>query len=251
MSRQIQVLCVGDSITQGYISGTPAAPGTTFDPVKAWAGQLPALLGSDYSVTNIGIAGSHVAQWMIDNLSRRIVETLPPQPVPGPDGTESLHSWGIVPQMPVDLVLLMGAVNEMLGFATAGVISTAEQAAARHELFAEQLLSVGAGAVMLSCHGVPNFGIDAAARTLWQQQANRVGDIILGLPAFEQNNRMLRGIDGRVVLDPPAGFFEVVEVISGSQDVHPNQVGHDAIATALAARILAVPHRVLSEYTGS
>jgi len=62
IASPIEVLLIGDSITEGCVSG-PTGTDCTCDQGLCYASKLSTHLGSDYQIVNGGVGGSTTADW--------------------------------------------------------------------------------------------------------------------------------------------------------------------------------------------
>ena len=201
----IRTLLVGDSITFGIVS----------DPIgPSYAELLSADLAATHDVVNVAVRGSSAFYWA------------PSTPCPGICSTaDTLFDEVATPELPADLATVLLGTNDALGFLLDQPTSNDDYEAFLREII-DGLFDGGVDTVVLMAapHSnltTPEFDVRLSG------YRDRVGTICADTLA------VVCGPDLLDLLDP-AIDFEV-------GDVHPNALGHQRIATALAETIRAIP----------
>lgn len=201
-----RVLLIGDSITEGQMSGPPGVP---------FAEALAPLLGPRYEVVNVACGGTTTVDW---------------SPTRGTDLCDgffepNLFAARAVPELPADFVTVMFGTNDSVGFFEPGPIEPAAYRDALSEL-GRGLLAFDAGQVVLLTPPKRPCTSDRdvaerlrAYREIVLAACGSLDDVVCGPDVFE-------------LLDTEDDF--------AGCDVHPNQRGHAAIAVELAETILGL-----------
>jgi lysophospholipase L1-like esterase len=205
----IRMIMVGDSITVGR-SSTPGATGYVDD--------LTAQLGADYEVVNAGLGGSSAVLW---DPGRPCFFLCPDAPNP----TDSFYDLVLAPELPADIVSIMLGTNDALGF---WIGAPATEEIYRNALTAliDETLEFGANTILLATP--PPFpGDRPEGNALLRDYRAVVIDLCSTLEG------VVCGPDINSLLDAEAHF--------NGDNIHPNSLGHAAIADAFYDSVLSIP----------
>lgn len=205
----IRMIMVGDSITVGR-SSTPGATGYVDD--------LTLQLGADYEVVNAGLGGSSAVLW---DPGRPCFFLCPDAPNP----TDSIYDLFLVPELPADIVSIMLGTNDALGF---WIAAPATEEIYRSALTAliDELLEFGTDTILLATP--PPFPGD-------QPEGNA---LLLDYRAVVID--LCNTLEG-VVCGPDINSLLDAEVHFDGTNIHPNFLGHAAIADAFYDSVLSIP----------
>jgi len=215
MALPIELLLIGDSITEGCVSG-PTGTDCTCDQGLCYAGRLNTHLGGDYHTVNAGVGGSTTSNW-----ASEAVQT--PYVLVG--GTPTPIFEGVaVPNLPADVVLIMLGTNDAFGWFEPSPIYP-DLYLENLDAMVTRILDLGAGQIVL-VKPPPLLAFDETG----QNRLRSYGPEIDRLCALMTN--VVCGPDLTSLLTPDD--FE-------SDDPHPNAAGHDKIAWAVSETIAFVP----------
>lgn len=199
-----RVVLIGDSITHGVVAGG----GPPF------AERLAGRLGEGYEVVNLGCGGTTSLDWRPGAA-----------PAPGCSAERALYVERAAPALPARIAVVLLGTNDALGFRAPFPTPPEAYRRALHELVAA-LREDGAGTVLLMTPPPPPPA--AMGATPWMlRNLHRYRKQVIALCGSAPG--AARGPDLFVRLEPR------IHLEGG--DVHPNALGHEAIAEALAARI--------------
>jgi lysophospholipase L1-like esterase len=201
----IRTLLVGDSITFGIVSDPPG---------PSWADTLTGSLAGTHDVVNVGVNGSSAFYWA------------PSNPCPGIcPNADNIFDEFAAPELPADLATLMLGTNDALS-----LFLTEPTAVDDYESFLREIIAGlfdgGMDTVVLMAPPRSNTA-NAQADALLASYGDRVETIC------SDTGGVVCGPDLFDLLDPATDF--------AANDVHPNGLGHQKIATALAETIQAIP----------
>jgi len=205
-AAQQQVLAIGDSITEGAMSGGSGTP---------YVDVLAAELGAGYTVSNQGCGGSSSFDWR-----------------PQTGGTVcnaflgDLFDARVAPNLPTAFATVMLGTNDAVGFFEPAPIPVETYAAHIADLVAG-IRAGGADHVVLMTPPPRCAGTDPAVIGRLEGYRNQIIAICLTTPG------VVCGPDVYTLLDPVVHF--------ASCDVHPNAAGHALLGQALADVITSLP----------
>jgi lysophospholipase L1-like esterase len=204
-SAPIRTLLVGDSITFGIVS-EPSGP--------SYAESLTTDLAATHEVVNVGVSGTSAFYWA------------PGTPCPGIcPNADNLFDEFATPELPADLATLLLGTNDAVG-----LFLNEPTPAAAYESFVRDIIDAlfdgGVHTVVLMTAPHSNLA-DPAVDVRLDSYRNRVGTIC------GDTFGVICGPDLFALLDTASDF--------AANDVHPNALGHQKIATALAETIRAIP----------
>ncbi len=209
----IRILMVGDSITNGRVSG-PDGPGYT-DLVVEWLGE-----GTDYEITVHGCGGSMTKHW------------LPGSQLNSGACGAALYENKITSSLPADIVTILLGTNDTINL-PADPPPEIVYGDNLEDIVSELLFDGVDRVVLMTPPVLPvTFGPNAAITIA--EFRSQVQEICL---AFE---KVLCGPDLWSLLDAELHFDEVSGNYQG-KDIHPNILGHEVIATNLFETLTTIP----------
>ncbi|MEN8184194.1 MAG: SGNH/GDSL hydrolase family protein [Myxococcota bacterium] len=196
-----EVLLIGDSITQGMVSGDGGLP---------YAEVLAELLGPDYDVINAGCGGASSLDWTLSQ----------PDVICGGVGIlePGLFEAHAEPHLPSDLAVVLLGTNDASGFFEPIPVEVPSYAAAMNEIVWNLLVAPTRHVILMTAPDHDWEDPDRVARLAGYR------DEILAL--CDSHPRIACGPDLHQLLDLGVHF--------APGDVHPNADGHATIATELA-----------------
>ncbi len=202
----VRVLLLGDSITQGDVSGPTGVP---------YAERLARLLGAGYDVRNLGCSSTSSADW---------------HPRAGPRlcaaGLVDLWKDRVAPNLPADVVIVLLGTNDAIGFLEPARTSSSDyRMNLRQLLMALRSAEVPRTILLTPPARCPRASPDA--HRLLERYGDVIRDLCSTLDGVECGPDLHRRLDVR------RDFFRC--------DVHPNREGHERIARMLAAEIRGDP----------
>lgn len=203
----IRVLLIGDSITEGIVSGTPARP---------YAELLSELLGPGFTVKNVGISGITAYLWD---------PTVPCRRLCGVSDQQSFFDLRIRPELPVDIATILVGTNDAIGLFTDGPPTSSSDYAIHLGRIVQALLEERVGRVVLLTSPISNKLHEPA-----RQRIAEYRDIVLEI--CRASAGVSCGPDLYRLLDRNSDFQR--------GDIHPNGVGHARIASALRESLFAL-----------
>jgi lysophospholipase L1-like esterase len=215
LALPFELLLIGDSITEGCVSG-PTGTDCTCDQGLCYAAGLSTYLGSDYQIVNAGVGGSTTADWASDAVGIPYV-LVGDTPTPIFEGVAA-------PNLPADIVLIMLGANDAIGVFEPSPIAP-DMYFENLDAMVTRILDLDAGRVVL-VRPPPLLAFDETV----QDRLRSYGTEIDRLCAFTMN--VVCGPDLTSLLTPDD--FE-------GDDLHPNAAGHDKIAWAVSETIVSIP----------
>jgi lysophospholipase L1-like esterase len=194
-----RVLLIGDSITEGSVSGTPGFP---------YAAVVDLQLGPDFEVTNLGCGGATSFDWRPDTGVTIC-------------GGLWINLWAerVLPNVPAEIATVMLGTNDATGFFEPAPL-TGDAYAANIEAIVDGLHAAGVDQVMLMTPPARCTSAPQAVRDRLADYRLRIFTMCLTKPG------VVCGPDVYKLLDPVADF--------ASCNVHPNAQGHAKLGNALA-----------------
>lgn len=194
-----RVLLIGDSITQGAVSGPPGFP---------YADVVSTELGGAFEVLNLGCGGASSIDWRPDTGVTICAA-----------GFIDLWTERVLPNLPADFATVLLGTNDSTGFFEPGPVAADDYANAM-EAIVDGLHAGGVAEVMLMtpparCPTAPQATLD-----LLTAYRLRVFSLCQTKPG------VVCGPDVFQLLDPIADYEAC--------DVHPNAQGHTTLGNALA-----------------
>jgi lysophospholipase L1-like esterase len=194
-----RVLLIGDSITQGAVSGTPGFP---------YAEIVGIQLGPDFEVTNLGCGGASSFDWRPDTGVTIC-------------GGLWINLWAerVLPNLPAEMATIMLGTNDATGFFEPAPL-TGDSYIANIGAIVDGLQAAGVPQVVLMTPPARCTTAPQAVRDRLADYRLRIFTMCLTKPG------VVCGPDVYKLLDPVADF--------ASCDVHPNAQGHSKLGNALA-----------------
>lgn len=221
-ASDVEVLLIGDSITEGVVSG-PEARARACVQERCWPVRLAALLGDDHRVINRGVGGATTRDWTGLTVGIPFAEI--------DDSRAPLFEGIPESELDADIVVILLGTNDAIGFLEAAPIPPDEYAR-NLELLTRRVLDRGAGQVVL-VPPPPQHHAPVAV------QLRLVGYRV----AIEGLCRAMsseRSADRPAVLCGPDLLDQLGPQDFEKNDVHPNAAGHQRIAEAVAETIEAL-----------
>jgi len=210
------VLLIGDSITEGFVSG-PDGVDTECGGGLCYAARLDTLLGERFTVVNAGVGGATTVDW---------TGNVPGIPYIDVDGAATpIFDALAAPNLPTDIVVILLGVNDAIGFFEVAPTTPDAYAANLGKLIG-RVTSRGAEKVILATP-TPLFAFDEIIRDRLSQYSEAIHALCM------MHVDVVCGPDLLSILTP--------EDFEGGVDIHPNAHGHERIASALAESITSVP----------
>ncbi len=206
----IVVLLLGDSITQGAISGDTGAP---------YHQVLAETLGQGFFVINSGCDGSSSLTWARDSPDFCGASLREP----------SVFEQLATPHLPADIVTIMLGTNDAPGFLESSPVPVAEFGEAMRTLV-EKTHDLGGDTIILMTPPPRCADVGEATELL-----NGYANVLKEMCSDSDLDYVVCGPDIHSLLEPDIHFEEC--------DVHPNTRGHELIGNALAALILDIVQR--------
>ena len=201
----IRVLLLGDSITQGLVSGDQTA--------LSFAEVLERSLSITHEVTNIGCGGASTTDWTISNGATICTEWL----------EETIFENLAIPNLPSDFMTILLGTNDAVGFFEPAPVSPWRYRQNLDEIVAHSLMH-GARTILLMTPPPPCETSGDRFDRLMQYRLE-VFDLCI------HDADVLCGPDLFMLLDPQLDFDDC--------SVHPNGQGHAKIALELENDIAA------------
>jgi len=194
-----RVLLIGDSITEGTVSGTPGSP---------YAAVVATDLGPEFDVLNLGCGGASSFDWRPDTGVTIC-------------GGLFIDLWAqrVLPNVPAEIATVMLGTNDATGFFEPAPL-TGDNYAANIEAIVDGLHAAGVDQVMLMTPPARCTSAPQAVRDRLADYRLRIFTLCLVKPG------VVCGPDVYKLLDPVADSF--------SCNVHPNAQGHAKLGHALA-----------------
>ncbi len=221
-TSDVEILLIGDSITEGFISGSEGLTRSCVEK-RCWAAQLAARLGQGYRVIERGVGGATTLDWVSPTVGIPFTEFETSQ--------VSLFDGLAARDLPASIVVILLGANDAVGFGEDAPLRPDEYAR-NLELLTRRLLDYGVGQVVLlpptPHHAAPprvrvrlfeyRFAIERLCRAMSEEGSTKPSAVICGPNLLD-------------LLGPE--HFE-------KNDVHPNASGHRRIAEAVAETIEAL-----------
>lgn len=194
-----RVLLIGDSITQGAVSGTPGPP---------YANVVATDLGPVFDVRNLGCGGATSFDWRPDTGVTIC-------------GGLFINLWAerVLPNLPAEIATVMLGTNDATGFFEPAPLTGANYGA-NIQAIVDGLHAAGVGQVILMTPPARCTSAPQAVRDRLADYRLRLFTMCLTKPG------VVCGPDVYKLLDPVADF--------AACDVHPNAQGHAKLGHALA-----------------
>jgi lysophospholipase L1-like esterase len=196
-----EVLLIGDSITQGIVSGDEGLP---------YAAVLAELLGPGYEVINGGCGGSSSLDWTLSQ----------PDVICGGVGSlePGLFEVQALPHLPANVVVVLLGTNDAIGFLEPVPVEVPIYAAAMNEIVWNLLVARARHVILMTA---PDHG--------WEDP-----DRVARLAGYRDEILALCASHPRLVCGPDLHQRLDLDVHFEPGDVHPNAEGHATIAAELA-----------------
>ena len=200
---RVSVVLLGDSITEGIMSGPPGIP---------YADLLAIGLANTHDFANIGCGGTSTPMWTLSQ------------------GTTACRGWNpatlfetfAIPNLPADFLTIMLGTNDSVGFFLPAVVTPGEYKDHMQEIIDDSLF-YGARTIVLMSPPPKCEELNGASIPLLEDYR------IAAYEICSQHPDVLCGPDVYTILD---------ETDFEGCNLHPNQSGHAKIAQALGKELV-------------
>ena len=201
--KLLDVVLLGDSITEGIMSGPPGIP----------MGDLLSIgLAGTHEFTNIGCGGTSTPMWTISQGTNLCLGANP----------ATIFETFAIPNLPADFLTIMLGTNDSIGFFLPAAVTGPEYKTHMEEIVGNSLY-FGARTVMLMSPP-PQCGSGASFTTPYLEAYR-----IAAYEICSQHPDVICGPDIYTLLDP-SDFDDC--------NIHPNQQGHAKMAQAIGKSLV-------------
>lgn len=218
----IEVLLIGDSITEGFISGPEGLTRSCVEE-RCWAAQLTTRLGQGYRVIERGVGGATTLDWAGPAVGIPYAE-IEGSPVPLLEGLAA-------EDLAAEIAVILLGTNDATGFVEDAPIPPDEYGR-KLELLTRRLLDRGTDHVVL-VHPPPQRDAPAEVQT-------RLTAYGLAIERLCQSSPSEPSCERPAVVCGPNLLDQLGPEHFEKNDIHPNAAGHRRIAETVADTIEAL-----------